>query len=117
MKITINRLRSLIREALSSDEEAQLNVVKRHAKTDKNPFVYTMRYSSNATSSQIGFWVPRKAEPLWWTGSGFKDLSQGNRSEPQEFESAAEAEAFIESDLLNFIKTWRKDQIHLIWGR
>ena len=78
----------------------------------KNPFAY-----EHLGSTTIGFWVPNKAEPLWWTGSGFKDLSRV-RGEPEEFPSVAAAEHKIKTEILSFIADWRGDQVDLVsgWG-
>ena len=79
---------------------------------DQNPFIYESEHSTT-----IGFQTKRKTcpEPLWWTGSGFKDLAVV-RSHPEEFASREEAQAKVRSELLDFIKKYRPDQAHLVSG-
>jgi DNA-binding ferritin-like protein len=79
-----------------------------------NPFVYNP-WGKPANGFQIGFTVPRLQEPLWWTGSGFKNLSS-SRAEPEMFKTEAEADHKVRAELLLFIKKWRDDDAHLVLG-
>lgn len=79
---------------------------------NKNPFVHK---DLGGKTFSVGFQVPNKLEPLWWIGTGFKDLTRVNARE-FEFSSEAEAETFIKTEGLDFIKKWRSDQVHLIVG-
>jgi hypothetical protein len=102
MRLTLRELKRLIRE-----------VTYTH-KYDKNPFVYSHRFAEGL-SVTVGFYVPNKSEPLWWTGSGFKDLSRVD-AHAYEFTSEAEATQFIQTEAIPFIHKWRSDQIDLIKG-
>lgn len=97
---------------LSPEEEKERKQVALRS-PGKNPFVHTP--FNKGETWDIGFYVPRKPEPLWWTGSGFKDLSRTN-GEPEEFPDKASAERKIRSEILGFIEKWRGDQVHLIVG-
>jgi len=103
MRITVRQLKRLIGEAYS--------VVRKH---DKNPFVHTHKFAEGQ-SVTVGFWVPRLAEPLWWTESGFKDLSRV-QAEPHEFETEAKANEFIKNEAIPYINKWRDDDASLIRG-
>lgn len=76
----------------------------------KNPFAYT-----HWGVTTIGFQVPGKAEPLWWTGQGFKNLAKV-QLQPEEFADREAAEQKIRDELLEFIRRWRADQVELIQG-
>lgn len=87
----------------------------------KNPFV-----TEHWGSYSIGFVVPghgwydaslkdNDSEPLWWTGSGFKNLARV-RAHPEDFPTQAEAERKIRDELLDFIKKYRVDQFQHVKG-
>lgn len=79
----------------------------------QNPFVYETHLEPRSFS--IGFNALLRPEPLWWIGSGFKDLSRV-RAHAEEFPTRVEAEDKIRSELLEFIRKYRQDQAHLISG-
>lgn len=80
----------------------------------QNPFLYNP-WGKPENGWQVGFYVPGKSEPLWWTGSGFKNLAMV-RSEPEMFKTRGEAEHKVRGELIKFIDQWRSDQVHLVVG-
>lgn len=100
VKVSARQLSKLIREAV---QERSL----REALEQKNPYVHVWNHA-DGQSITVGFRVQRRSEPLWWTESGFKDLSRV-KLHPQEFATKADAEEFIKSDAIPFITRWRPD--------
>lgn len=103
--------------ALSEEEQEEVIEV-RDALQDmelpmRNPFI---RFNSYEDMVEIGFVTPRRT--VWWIGSGgFKNLESPNvRSNPEMFKTRTDAERKIRSEILDFIRQWRKDQVHLIMG-
>ena len=82
---------------------------------NQNPFIYQSKLSPHGFS--IGFQTYRKSspEPLWYTVSGFKDLSKVN-TEAVELSTREEAEYLVRNSVLDFIKRYRTDQANLIMG-
>lgn len=101
--------------ALSPEEQKERELIQKYASVrfhKQNPFV--------SGSDKRGFVIcfqtlNRDSEPLFWTGSGLKNMAVV-RSEPESFETKAEAEKKIRSEILDFIRKWRTDQTHLIIG-
>jgi predicted metallo-beta-lactamase superfamily hydrolase len=102
MKISVWQLTKLIREAV---QERSLRETLEQA----NPYVHVWKHA-DGQSITVGFRVQRRSEPLWWTESGFKDLSRV-KLHPQEFATKADAEEFIKNDAIPFIKRWRPDDV------
>lgn len=96
--------------ALTPEQQKELDLVK--ARRKQNPMVHIGRDGKATLSFKT---VNNSSEPLWWTGDGFKDLGRV-RGEPEEFGSAADAEAAIKAKLVPFIQKWRDDQQHLVFG-
>ena len=82
---------------------------------NQNPFVYESKLSP--VKFTVGFQTKRNnsPEPLWWIGSGFKDLAKV-RAEPEEFDTREEAEDCVRTKLLQFIRDYRQDQTEFISG-
>lgn len=97
---------------LSPEDEERRLISKRYP---QNPFIYQARMSPHTFT--VGFKTATKKtnEPLWWTGTGFKDLGLV-RGDPAEFQTREEAEDKIRTEILSFIRQWRADQQHLIIG-
>jgi hypothetical protein len=109
-----DRMLALLSEAdLSPEEKKERDSVAKQY--PKNPFIYQSRMAP--IDFTIGFATASKKspEPLWWTGTGFKNLAT-NRGEPESFKTKAEAEKKIHSEILSFIRKYRMDQTHLIVG-
>jgi hypothetical protein len=84
--------------------------VRRHK---QNPFITGPGWGG---TFHVAFKTPNDStEPLWWTGEGFKDLSRVRR-EPEDFQTREAAEQRVKAELLDFIRKWRADQVHLIMG-
>lgn len=82
----------------------------------RNPFPYAA--FGNTKQVEIGFKVPRLHEPLWWTGGGFKNLAMVAK-QAEIFPSIADAEHKIKTELLDFIRKYRPDEVEFIkgWGK
>ena len=107
-------MRTLLHEAdLSPDEKKERETIAKQY--PKNPFIYQSRMTP--VDFTIGFKTASKSspEPLWWTGTGFKNLAIA-RGQPESFKTKAEAEKKIHSEILSFIRKYRMDQTHLIIG-
>lgn len=121
MNPTINEKLDAMRAALeegadlSPEEKKERDSVQKYHSVrlhKQNPFI--------SGTVERGFVICFKtlnkdSEPLFWTGSGFKNMAVV-RSEPESFETKAEAEKKIRSEILDFIRKWRMDQTHLIIG-
>jgi hypothetical protein len=104
---------ALLSEAdLSPEEKKQRETIAKQY--PKNPFVYQSRMAP--VDFTIGFKTATKktSEPLWWTGNGFANLATV-RGNPESFKTKAEAEQKMR-EILDFIRKWRQDEVHLIIG-
>lgn len=63
----------------------------------------------------IGFSVPQKPNPLWWIGTGFKNLAVVRRS-PETFATKQEAETKIQTQIIKFISEERSDDFRYVHG-
>lgn len=96
---------------LSDREKQERDAVAKRYK--QNPFISGP--GMDGTHS-IGFRTfNQDSEPLWWIGSGFKNLARV-RALPEDFKTKADAEGRIRSEILDFIRKYRPDQAHLIIG-
>lgn len=94
--------------------ERELELVRAQNKANgrlQNPFI-----SKGYGGWQIGFRVRNNdSEPLWWTDHGFKNLARVN-APAADFATAEECAAKVRVELLEFIRQWRSNQVHLIYG-
>jgi hypothetical protein len=115
--ILAHALREHLREQqeLSPEEQRERQIVAKQY--PKNPFVYQSKMSPHTFTIGFKTMTRKTTDPLWWTGSGFSNLATV-RGEPEEFETKAAAETKLRSEILDFIRKWRGDQVHLIigWG-
>jgi hypothetical protein len=100
---------------LSPDQKRELDIVQKHhgvKKHKQNPFVDGPGYGGKFV---VCFKTANNdSEPLFWTGSGFKNMARVS-TEPQYFDSKSAAEQLVRTKLLDFIRKDR-DQGHLIIG-